>query len=330
MNGGETSAPPQRVLSPPSDTRERGDNEIRSSRQEMTPRHKKGLLVVAGCCVVLGALGVALEIRHAQRIRDAVIEIRWFGGYVYPAPLMRDQPSMLGQLKAWWDTAAHFKTRQTVHFYDDPCVDSAWLRSQDYLSALSISKLELDCSAVQADDVSRLIEQHSPEKLFVEHLRNADEIVDALAADPHIKELYICESDLADAGLQQLPLEQLTHLGISGTQVTADGLRELRRGIRIRLLRIDGQQFNGTGTEVVRSLPVLSTLELNGASVTDEHLQPLHGFDQLKVVDLINTSVTAGGYNELSRASSDQIVCIAPWEEELAPWEGESDDEEID
>lgn len=179
-----------------------------------------------------------------------------------------------------------------------PDVDGQWLRNLDDFAGLRITDLLIGGTPLPGADVARLIERHPVENFNAWELKGADDAARALGDCKTVTKVCLQNSDLTDAGLRRLPLEQLTSLEISRAPVTAAGLQDLKRCKQLRSLWIDVDQADGAIAALLRGQGSLGALSLDGPEITDEHLQGLDKL-QLEVLLLMGDSVSEEAVNKL-------------------------------
>ena len=175
----------------------------------------------------------------------------------------------------------------------DASLDSAWLHERDDLTDLQIAYLHLGRSTVSTDDALRLIARHPLQTYSARGQQEADSIVAALAGKSRLTAVELAESDLTDAGLRRLPLEQLEALFVDGTLVTTSGLSEVRRCRVLTQVSIDAHQFDQTVVNILAELPALERVSLLGPGISDENVMLIAGLKKLPYLHLVATSVSA-------------------------------------
>jgi Leucine-rich repeat (LRR) protein len=144
---------------------------------------------------------------------------------------------------------------------------------------------------------------------------------------PHLRELFIEETQVTDAGLEHLnvlgelrglslqdskvtdavlehvkELTSLEFLVLSGTQVTGAGLEHVKELTSLEFLELSGTQVTDAGLEHLKGLSDLQILGLGDTKISDVGLEHLEGLRSLKDLRLDNTQVTDAGVNELRKA----------------------------
>lgn len=101
--------------------------------------------------------------------------------------------------------------------------------------------------------------------------------VERLVFPADIRRVYLRNCDMNDASLKRL-----------------EGLKYLQ------YLSIEGASINGEGLSVVKSLPALKSLSLNGTKVTDESLKHLREAKKLTILLLRDTNISDEGISSIA------------------------------
>jgi hypothetical protein len=230
-------------------------------RRRLRPWH--GALLAMLC---MGIVASTWAQRRASRVERLVTEIHQSGGSVN-----------LGTT-AWsllWDRLQGLSGEVPTRVMLPQGTTPEWLRSWDGLTDLAIDELEIDQDADLGPELVRLIARHPLEEFRAPRAKGADEIAAALSASLTLKGLHLRDSDLTDKGLRQLPLEQLQVLNIVGTQITTQGLRELRRLPPMSMVVLDGRQADAETMGLLEQRSSSYRLWLYGPDVTDDTVQTL-------------------------------------------------------
>ena len=123
----------------------------------------------------------------------------------------------------------------------------------------------------------------------------AERFPDLARFSPHTWHLHIPWSSFSDSDMPVMrQFLFVTTLQIGRTQVTDEGLRELRD--RYYLTRITlPRKITDAGLDHVRRLPMLEFLDLSGTQVTDDGLAKLHNVKSLEWIALTGSRVTVEG-----------------------------------
>jgi hypothetical protein len=130
--------------------------------------------------------------------------------------------------------------------------------------------------------------------------RDWDEILERLESD-EIPGLN-AEGEMTDALLERVSrLDHLTSLDLGGSKrLTTAGFRHLERMTQLRELELSGTSFGDRDLAVVRQLPHLETIRLNGTQVTDAGMPHLSACDELRRVELGGTRTGDGAIRALA------------------------------
>jgi hypothetical protein len=245
--------------------------------------------------LLLGVASVVLTIRakeREKRLNELTTAVQKAGGEIHP-----DWPAWRYAWEWWQGQGVRLGTE--VIFRRD---SSRRARGElGDLRGLDISCLYVLNGALTGDEVARLVPVHPIELLRLVNVAGTDAVAHELRDSTTLRLTSFDDSDLSDAGLRELPLERIETLFVNGTEVTITGLQELRRAENLWGLVLDGGQFNDGALAVVKDLPKLRNLGLQGADVTDEHLLRARGI-KLEKLHLEGTSVTPEAIEALKAA----------------------------
>lgn len=283
----------EQPISPPDERHTSAD----SSSLDLSPfrtlsrRHRRILAVLIPLAVVAIVYAVEFNRRH-EEVQRLVNEIKNSGGEVYmKSPLyyrlfarMRD----------------HLTFPETMVFLQGDRIDDEWLRQRDDLAVLDIDILSVAQSPLSGRELARLVQKHSLKQLTTSFLADSDLVAVALSDSKSLRCAGFGDSDLTDAGLRTLPLENLNVVDVGNSAVTPDGLQELNRCRQLNALWLDGRQFDDSIADILHKKQV-HYLSLEGESVTDEDLRLVARMD-IRRIELAGTSVTQDGVADLQVA----------------------------
>ena len=127
-------------------------------------------------------------------------------------------------------------------------------------------------------------------------------------------------SNVTDAGLKNLArLTQLQHLQLTGPQLTDAGLKELARLKQLQMLEISSTKVTDAGLKELAGLTQLQELSLTCFQLTDAGLKELASLTQLQMLWLADTQVTDAGVEELQKALPKVRIYVAPPAREAPP-----------
>ena len=251
--------------------------------------------------LLLGVVSVGLTIRakeREKRLKEVTTAVQNAGGVVHP-----DWPAWRYAWEWWQGQGVRLGTE--VIFRREP---SRRARGElGDLRGLNIACLYVLNGGLTGEEVARVVPAHPIELLRLVNVSGTDAVAHELRNSTTLRLTSFDDSDLSDAGLRELPLERIETLFVNGTEVTITGLRELRRAENLWCVVLDGSQFHDESVEIVKRLPKLRVLGLNGATVTNEHLLLMHDF-KLEKVHLENTAVTPAGIASLKQALPNCVV----------------------
>jgi len=114
---------------------------------------------------------------------------------------------------------------------------------------------------------------------------------------------HVCLSNtnITDDGLQALTnCSGLEILRLRNTDVTDSGLKHLASMSNLRTLRLDNTLISGTGLLHLSNLTNLSDLSLRGTDITDLDLQHLRNLKNLNSLNLRKTNISSQGIEHLT------------------------------
>lgn len=247
------------------------------------------LLIVVGIAAVLWTMRAQ---RREAELKELQASVYRAGGQVVP------DWSVWRRASAWWQG-------QQVTLGTEVIFRQGRSRRQrpvlGDLRGLDIACLYVLNGGLTGDELERLVPAHPIQLLRLMNVTGADAVAHKLRESRTLRIAAFDDSDLTDAGLRELPLERIESLYVNGTDVSVAGLHELKRAEKLWCLVLDGRQFNNESVEIVKCLPKLRILGLNGAAVTDAHLPLLRDL-KVEQLSLEGTSVTSAGITALKQA----------------------------
>jgi hypothetical protein len=220
-----------------------------------------------------------------------------------------DFPPSLGDcIRSYWvDGQWRWHSDTTVRLGDE--IDGAWIRSHDDLADLNVTRLDIYANKIETAAVQRLIALHPLKSFSVLWRTSTDELAESLTTERELRTAFFNQSDLTDAGFRRLPLEQLLMLGIDSTEVTADGLGELRRCRQLEILSISEYQFDKDIAQTRAGLPQLERLYVHGPT-TDDDVTLLQQCRNLHYLHLTSSKLSKGGIESLDVAMPGCVLDI--------------------
>jgi hypothetical protein len=98
---------------------------------------------------------------------------------------------------------------------------------------------------------------------------------------------------------------------LSATNVTDDGLRNIRNLDNVHLLALDGSLVTDTGMAHLAGLETLEILDLSDTAVTNAGLAHLKGLTRLRVVYLTGLRITSAGLAQLKQMKNLEALDLA-------------------
>jgi hypothetical protein len=98
---------------------------------------------------------------------------------------------------------------------------------------------------------------------------------------------------------------------LSGTNVTDDGLKNIRNLENVHVLALDGSLVSDAGMAHLRGLETLEILDLSDTAVTDAGLAHLNGLAGLRVVYLTGVRITNAGLAQLKEMKNLETLNLA-------------------
>jgi Leucine-rich repeat (LRR) protein len=115
-----------------------------------------------------------------------------------------------------------------------------------------------------------------------------------------VTDLWLWDSQVTDEGLKELKdFPNLKMLGLNKTKVTDEGLKELKDLKNLKVLYLEGTAVTDAGLKELKDFPNLKRLGLNKTKVTDLGLKELKELKNLEELNLGDTAVTDAGLKEL-------------------------------
>lgn len=287
-----------------------------STAPTSTRRKRRQLLRVAILASFIAGAVLVRAYRRDLRAERLAAEIKEAGGTVSRAAPVWE--------RLWW----RVRNSEHAHFMrsrmngDETIVrlpktlKEHWLESRDYLDALSITELEI-ISTPESAEIPLLVARHPLKSLTVSYSRGVDNIAAALSDKRMVRRFAAFGSDLSDAGLKHLPLEQIEDLQIAKTRVTATGLLELHRAKQLHAIMLDGQQIDADVAFLLEENAAPYLLMLRGYDVQDLTLQMLMSVlkqrpkTTMDTLFLDDTSATEAGVSAWERGLPS-IGVVAP------------------
>jgi len=115
--------------------------------------------------------------------------------------------------------------------------------------------------------------------------------------------LNLSFSEVTDEGLKDVAkLEKLKLLYLIDTKITDTGLKEVAKLKNLNYLLLNDTKITDTGIKEVAKMKKLEKLYLEKTQITDAGLKELAKMQQLRALRLHGTKVTAAGLAELQKA----------------------------
>ena len=135
--------------------------------------------------------------------------------------------------------------------------------------------------------------------IHLDHCKNPSGLIEDINKLRHLEELYLTNSDVADADLKHLRgLNKLESLSLYGTQVSDAGLEILRELTRLHQLNLSHTQISDAGLEHLKGMSI-SELDLGATVVPEVGLEHLKGMPELK---RLSFSVTPDNKGEVQKS----------------------------
>jgi hypothetical protein len=235
-------------------------SETRKPRRRWFQYSLRSLLLVM-FLASLGMSWVAVRMKRAREEREAVEEIKRFGGYV-----------RYDYEEKYSFESQHSKTPLPVPGPPGP----AWLRNllgEDFFATVAYVGF-----STASNNAS------------LEHLKGLTQL----------KKLDLQCSQITDAGLEHLTgLSRLETLDLYDTRITDTGLERLKGMANLQTLSLGRTKVTDTGLERLKEMGQLTELDLYETRVTDAGLEHLKGLTQLQTLGLDKTRVTDAGLERL-------------------------------
>ena len=211
------------------------------------------------------------------------------------ADLLQGGPRSIANWKRWRELA----TLRTVSFYDIEVPDEAVaaLTSLPQLETVRLGRSRLNDESLAHLRTTRIKELYLSESTVTDaglvHLKGMHDLASL--------SLSGTRTAITDAGIAQLSeLTSLQSLDLRQAKITDDGLRHLSQLNALTSLQLRGANIN-EGLKHLSTLQNLTTIDLAYTSVSDRSLTSLYGLAHLKDVDLAATLVSPEGIQQLQQ-----------------------------
>ncbi|MEC7564817.1 MAG: hypothetical protein VX738_03955 [Planctomycetota bacterium] len=175
------------------------------------------------------------------------------------------------------------------------------------------------------ENLTDLAPLQSLEELYLAKTLIDDDSLKAIQQHPKLKKLRISQTQITDAGLEQLTtLTHLTDLDLSENSVISDrgmapiskittlqklnlwrvalsdeGIRQLAPLVNMQWLNLDNTSLSDAGLVHLSNMNKIAFLHLGSTTITDEGLHHLAGLTSLKDLKVTRTAVTQDGVQML-------------------------------
>lgn len=200
-----------------------------------------------------------------------------------------------------------------------------------------LESLTLSQTSISAEGLKTLTGLSTLQLLALEECNIGDEAADSLAQIESLQTLNLSQTTMTDDGLAKLsPLKNLESLYLSGTQITGEGFAAFDSHQNLKLLMLTETPLTPSGIQNLRQFPNLERLYLNrvqidhetlvqlmdmlttshpqlaglffeGASLTDESIEPLKAIAELPNLALVNLDQT-----EISKQAFRKLAAEVP------------------
>lgn len=119
---------------------------------------------------------------------------------------------------------------------------------------------------------------------------------------PHLKSLYLTDTQVTDAGLDHVAAcRDLEHLYLGNTAITDAGLAKIKRLTKLRNLWIHGTAVTDAGVWYLQDMTQMGYLDLGDTRITDRALDYLDSMSELYYLSLWSTEVTGDAMRRLAK-----------------------------
>ncbi|MCA9148494.1 MAG: DUF1570 domain-containing protein [Planctomycetales bacterium] len=137
------------------------------------------------------------------------------------------------------------------------------------------------------------------EQAYLEFLQVNDAQLMALDPAAAITELALGNTQVTNNGLSQLrQWQDIRWLDLFGTQVTDDGLQQLDQATALTQLSLERTRIGDATVARIRA-PELAYLDLSNTAITDQAMQTVAGLDKLESLWVSGTSISDTGAEQL-------------------------------
>jgi len=152
----------------------------------------------------------------------------------------------------------------------------------------------------------RIAELHGVQKLILRSSNVSDADLRILCGIGTLHELDLWGTDITGDGLRDLRKNMcLTDVNLSATKVTDAAMQSIAKCVSLRSLGIVDTQVTDAGIAALDSLPNLTDVCVGRTSLTDAGLKHLSRHSKLKLVIALQTEVTAEAAEEFKKNRPD-------------------------
>jgi internalin A len=187
-----------------------------------------------------------------------------------------------------------------------------------------LKRLNLEGTKVTDSALRHLSTLNSLESLNISFVLITDAGLEAITSLANLRELNLGGNKLTDAGLQPLrQLPALTVLNLGGVQredsglwsvsLSTPGLEAIATLKDLRQLRLNNTLISASGLALLKGLPQLQRLDLNGCSrIGDDAIAVFEAMRSLRSIDLTGTKISAAGLANLRQSKRNCEILLAP------------------
>ncbi len=177
----------------------------------------------------------------------------------------------------------------------------------------SLGRLEIESKLISNAGIAHLDDMPNLVRLTIKGADITDDSLRHLAGSPNLRELsYHSESTLGDGLADLASLARLRHLDLSGAELNTDGWKALRELPQVTSVSLNNALVTDEHLAMlVDAMPQLEEISLSGTQITDDGVADLARLNQLTRISIRDTKITGAGLKVISRSPILESVIVS-------------------